>query len=461
VVDSTGSHRCDSSARHAWLLIGAGVCAALHVGKLPPALDVLRAEFGLGLGEAGLLLSMVQIAGMTAGVLFGAWIDAIGSSRSLRSGLAMLALASVAGAFSHTAAALLAWRAVEGVGLLLTVLAAPPWIRTLVTASRLQRLMGLWGTYMPFGIALGLVIGPAWIAAWGWRSWWAAVGVIAAAAAAVVAWQVPADRAKHRRVTTRATSHDTSHHTSRRRRAKDPPATASDAPAKHGARAQAPRGDASPRALLVLFARLRETLGHSGPWLVALCFAVYSSQWLAVVGFLPTVYAQLGLTPIAAGMLTAVVSVANAAGNMLGASLLHRGHRATRLIATGFAVMGAGSVAAYVHVDGAPLPLAVRYAAVLAFSLVGGLIPSSLFALSTRMAPSDRTLGSTVGWMQQWSAFGQFGGPPLAGWLAGVMGGWQFTWIVTAALSAAGLVLAAITARHPRVRPASVAAHPG
>ena len=40
----------------------AGICAAIHVGKLPPALPVLRDAFGMTLVEAGLLLSLVQFA---------------------------------------------------------------------------------------------------------------------------------------------------------------------------------------------------------------------------------------------------------------------------------------------------------------------------------------------------------------------------------------------------------------
>ena len=37
--------------------------------------------------------------------------------------------------------------------------------------------------------------------------------------------------------------------------------------------------------------RLRRTLQAPGPWWLALSFAVYSGQWLAVIGFLPTIYA--------------------------------------------------------------------------------------------------------------------------------------------------------------------------
>jgi MFS family permease len=60
-----------------------------------------------------------------------------------------------------------------------------------------------------------------------------------------------------------------------------------------------------------------------------------------------------------------------------------------------------------------------------------------------RLAPSERTLSSTVGWMQQWSALGQFAGPPLVAWVAGRSGGWQWTWLATGACSMLGLLLAA------------------
>jgi CP family cyanate transporter-like MFS transporter len=84
-----------------------------------------------------------------------------------------------------------------------------------------------------------------------------------------------------------------------------------------------------------------------------------------------------------------------------------------------------------------------RYAGVLLFSAVGGLVPGTLFSVGVRLAPDDSTVSSTVGWMQQWSAIGQFAGPPLAAWLAVRNGGWESTWQVTAAFAVVGMVLAA------------------
>ncbi|HNB44976.1 MAG TPA: MFS transporter, partial [Burkholderiaceae bacterium] len=65
------------------LVILAGVTAALHVGKLPPALPLLREALGVSLVQAGFLLSLVQLAGMSLGLLLGLMADGIGLRRSV------------------------------------------------------------------------------------------------------------------------------------------------------------------------------------------------------------------------------------------------------------------------------------------------------------------------------------------------------------------------------------------
>ena len=82
-----------STERAALIVIAAGVCAALHVGKLAPAIAALQQALGLTLVEAGFLLSGVQIAGMTLGLAFGVVADGLGARRSMVLGLALLALA--------------------------------------------------------------------------------------------------------------------------------------------------------------------------------------------------------------------------------------------------------------------------------------------------------------------------------------------------------------------------------
>src|SRR5690606_27931408 len=55
----------------AYMVVLAGVTTSLHIWKLPPALPTLGAELDLSLVESGFLLSLVQLGGMTLGLLTG------------------------------------------------------------------------------------------------------------------------------------------------------------------------------------------------------------------------------------------------------------------------------------------------------------------------------------------------------------------------------------------------------
>jgi MFS family permease len=105
--------------------------------------------------------------------------------------------------------------------------------------------------------------------------------------------------------------------------------------------------------------------------------------------------------------------------------------------------MAAGAFVAFAWTGPYSIPPALRYVAVLMFSMVGGMIPGTLFSLAVRLAPNETTVSTTVGWMQQCSAVGQFAGPPLVAWVASRVGGWEWTWVVTGACSAGGIFLAA------------------
>ncbi|MCX7271429.1 MAG: MFS transporter, partial [Burkholderiales bacterium] len=78
-----------------WVIVLAGVCAALHVGKLSPALPTLQTALHISLVQAGFLLSAVQLAGMTLGLAVGLSADGLGLRRSMLTGLALLCFASL------------------------------------------------------------------------------------------------------------------------------------------------------------------------------------------------------------------------------------------------------------------------------------------------------------------------------------------------------------------------------
>lgn len=409
------SYQIQGRIHPATVVMLAGVVAALHIGKVPPALPALRDGLGMSLMEAGFLLSLTQLAGMVAGVFIGLAADSWGLRRSILLGHGLLAFASLGAVVTGSALGLLGWRAVEGVGVLLVVLPAPSLIRQLVPPAQLAPRLGLWGAYMPTGAALALLLGPWVLLDHSWQTWWRLLAALSALML-VWAWQaIPA------------------------------PADAS-----------APHTDADTRpAPMSPWQRLRDTLTHAGPWGVAGCFALYSSQWLAVIGFLPSVYAQAGVSGAVAGVLTACVCAANIIGNVMAGHWLHRGWTARRLLALGFLSMGVCAWLTFsTTTDGQPL---LRFVSVLCFSALGGVLPGTLFSLAVRVAPSEHTVSTTVGWMQQCSSTGQFLGPPLVAWVAQHAQGWHMTWTLTASASLLGWILAmGLTHRLSRLKPQAV-----
>jgi MFS family permease len=394
-----------SSIHPATFIVLAGVSAALHIGKLPPALPALQQALDVSLVQSAFLLSMVQLAGMTLGLAVGLSADSLGLRRCMIFGLVVLSTASALGGFALGFRTLLALRALEGLGFLLAVMPAPALIRRCVKGGQLNARLGWWGTYMPLGSATALLLGPIAIAWMNWQGWWWLLAAVTGIASLTVWRFVPGDNT-----------------------------VIPDA----GSIVAAP----------LWTERLRLTLTSPGPWLVSLSFAVYSSQWIAVVGFLPTVYLQAGLASGLTGALTASVALANVFGNIAAGRLLQRGFSARRLLHIGFVCMAFGSVGAFAQWHGEGLSIPLRFASVLVFSAIGGLIPGTLFSMAVRLAPSDGTVSTTVGYMQQWSALGQFAGPPLVAWIAAWAGGWQWTWVVTAALCALGAVLAHLMAQN-------------
>lgn len=381
----------------ALVVVLSGIVAATHIGKIPPAIPVLREALGLSLVEAGFLISCVQIAGMFVGVLAGLAADAIGPRRSVITGQMLLAGCGLAALAATRPVELLVLRALEGLGFLLCILPAPGLIRRLVPAHRLAFHLGLWGTYMGTGTALILVAAPLLLDNLHWNGLWGCLGGLSAVAAFAVHQWIPPDPADAKTAPERRWTHDARQ-------------------------------------------RLTLTLTRFAPWCIALIFAMYALQWISVVGFLPYLYREAGLSGQTAGTLTALACLVNITGNLSAGRLLQRGIAPRHLLHTGFLTMALMCFLAFSPSTAAHTWL--RYLAVLLFSAVGGLIPGTMFSLAVHAAPNEHTVATTVGWMQQCAACGQFAGPPLVAWLAAQSGGWHHTWLVTGAASLIGMALA-------------------
>ncbi|MEZ5644489.1 MAG: MFS transporter [Burkholderiaceae bacterium] len=410
---SSSSGVDDGSAadrRIATVVFLTGVSCALHIGKLPVAIPVLGQALALSLVQSGFLLSVVQLAGLALGLLVGVTADRLGARRVMMTGLLTLALGSLVGALAQNAAVLLASRMVEGLGFLWSVLPAPALLRQRVRHPlTLTRALGWWGAYMPMGTAFALLGGVAIIDGFGWRSLWVFLALGSLLAAVALRTWVPPDTVQD---------------------------------------------DGPVGQFAGLLDRLKRTLRSPGPWAISFAFFFYSGQWMAVVGFLPTIYQQAGYSGWLLGGLTALAAGINMAGNVSAGRWLARQVSAHQLLMLGYGAMALGGWLAFQ--SGAHPWL--QYAGILLFSSFGGLVPGTLFGIAVRLAPDNATVATTVGWMQQWSALGQFVGPPLVAALAVSLGGWSASGWFTAGCSVAGMLVALWIARVLAARRSSPAA---
>ena len=136
---------------------------------------------------------------------FGSLSDRFGRKGMLLAGLAVFGVASLAGGLTNSPGALIAARAVMGVGAAMVFPSTLSLIANVFTERRERaRAIGLWGAITGAAIALGPIVGGWLLEVFDWRSIFFAMTPIAAVAGALVARSVPTSRDPHAPRTDRA-----------------------------------------------------------------------------------------------------------------------------------------------------------------------------------------------------------------------------------------------------------------
>lgn len=390
-------------------VIATGMVAAAAIGKVPPALPVLREQLGLSMVEAGWVMATFATLGSCCALFFGSLGARLGALRLALIGLATMVAGAALGALADGYPLLLASRVLEGSGFIAAVVALPSLI-THSTAPGDQRLaLGLWSIYLPFGSSLVMLTAPLLLRTLDWRGLWLVLAA-AALACALLLYRL-------------------------RARLAPPPSTIAAAPATG----------------VVI-----ETLRQPGAWCLATAFFTYTLQWFTLMVWLPSfLVGERGLSVALAGALTAAVVAANVPGNVLGGWLVHR-HvgRGTLVVAASLFML----VCAFGIFD-ERLADGLRYALCLLFTSVGGVLPAAAFSGLTAHAPSPRHVGAVNGLLVQGSNLGQFVGPPAVAAVVTASGTWQAATgiMVAAALIgvASGLLLRVIERAQPASPPAT------
>src|SRR6476619_2737270 len=128
-------------------------------------------------------------------LVMGSLSDRFGRKGMLLAGLSVFGLSSLAGGLTSNPGALIAARALMGVGAAM-VFPSTLSLLTNVFAERRERALaiGLWGATTGVAIALGPIVGGALLEAFDWRSIFFAMTPVAAIAGLLVAGYVPTSR---------------------------------------------------------------------------------------------------------------------------------------------------------------------------------------------------------------------------------------------------------------------------
>lgn len=384
-------------AHVAWIVVvAAGVVSAMHVWKLPGALDFIRQDLGMSLVDSGVLLGIVQVGSMLLGLVASLFSEVWGLRRTLVVGLVLLMLGSLAGAFSTATWFLMSTRVVEGIGFLTVGVVAPALIRRVSRPATANIAMGWWAGFQGMATFLAVLASTLLLTSMSWNVWWLIMAAITALAIpAILAW-VPADP------------------------------------------------DTGPPQVRAALGRIRRTVVTLTPWISGIVFACYTLQWGAVIGFLPTIFREAGVGGLWPGVVTAVVGGMNAVGNILTGRLHQRGVQARPLLLIGLITMAVTTVVTFApDWSGVRGGLAIQIVAVTLFSGVGALIPATLTRIAVDVAPQDGSPAAVMGLMQQIYNAANLVGPIILAAIATASGGWNLSWTMTVTASLIGVVLTA------------------
>ena len=387
------------SGSRAWVVVViTGILAAMHVWKLPAALDFIRADLDVDLVTAGALVGIVQLAGALGGLAASVVAERIGSKNTLIFGMGCAGIASLAGALAPNSGWLMATRGIEGVGFILITVTAPALVRALAPPEKVNGAMGWWGAFQGLALFAGVGISAVLLNATSvsWNIWWVSMGILTLGFMPVVVARVPAD---------------------------------------------APGAVYLKRIASSIGATLRAPL----PWALGLIFSMYTVQWGAVLSFLPTVFADANIETgldgaIVVGVATAVVGGLNGVANIVTGVLLQRGHPPRRLLIIGLATMAVTSFFVFAP-DWSAVPGTVTWPLLAAalFSFAGAAVPTTVTRQAVDIAPPGGSVSAVIGLITQLFNLANFAGPIILSAIASAAGTWNLSWTMTVSASAIGI----------------------
>ncbi|MFT5112494.1 MAG: MFS family permease [Parasphingorhabdus sp.] len=370
-----------------WVAFLAGCVASFQLGKMAASLALIIDEFNLSVFDAGLVVSLLTLTGAICGALVGLSADRYGHLRLAMIGLLVSACGSFYGAFSFQETELLFSRFIEGMGLILVIVALPSLIGRSSTNHSRPLAMGLWGAFMPAGIGVSMLISPTIISWHGWRGLWIDVGVLFLITALGLYLVFR----------------------------KDAPAASQAAPKLE----------------------LLSNAFKPGPLLVVGCFLCYSALFVPLTQFFPTLLVtSYEFTLANAAYLGTIIVLFNIFGNVAAGYLVRFGLAPWKILLSAFVIAGCSALMVYAEFVGPWMKLVAG----IVFSIAGGLVPGTAFVLAAGFALKPTHMALIAGMLLQGAGIGQTMGPIVVSSLVDYFGNWTAAGIEVATVSTVGII---------------------
>lgn len=383
-----------------WVAFGAGIVAATHIGKLPPALPEIRLALDAGLVTGGWIASMISCTGFALGLVAGSLADRLGQRQVLIFGLLAMTAGSLLGAFAQSGEVMLLSRFIEGVGYTSVTITGAGMITHVTAAGDRKWALGIWSSYVPVGFSVMLIAGALVLEAWGWRTLWLISSGITVVWAGIVwkatlGWQRQSDNV----------------------------------------------------AMTSMLNNVTRCLASPGALLAAGCFALYASQHISMMAWLPSYMREVyGSSTLVAAVVPAIVLMFNAIGNWFSAWAMGRGVSIWSLLAVGAIGMGLSQIGIF----SAFLPDTARLGFAVLFGIFGGMVPAAALGSVAIYTPSPSQIGTMNGLMVMGTSTGMLFGPPAVAAMRAVMGNWNDVVWLMVSLATVGVILAVLSRRLER-----------
>lgn len=177
-------------------LAGAMLLASLGVSIVTVALPTLAQAFSASVSSVQWVVLAYLISITVMIVLAGKLGDLYGHGRVLMAGLMVFAAASLLCAAAPTLGALIAGRAIQGIGGAILMALPLSMAREVVAKERIGSAMGLFGTMSAIGTALGPSLGGVLITGLGWRAAFILLACLGVCVGMLAAWAIPASASR-------------------------------------------------------------------------------------------------------------------------------------------------------------------------------------------------------------------------------------------------------------------------